>query len=104
MSGGGDNLQFYLRRLAVACSYADRRYLAQLLRLVDLLASGRFEEAIEAADTLSEPLERFGLRETVGALSSMLASRDASAQAREEAQNWFLRIKMAIQRRLFAES
>ncbi len=104
MSEGVDNLQFYLRRLAVACSYADPRYLAQLLRLVDLLASERFEEAVEAADTLAEPLERFGLRESVGALSSILGSQDTPAQAKEEAQNWFLKIKMAIQRRLFSES
>ncbi len=100
MGDGVESLQFYLKRLAVACSYAEERYLAQLLRLIDLLDSGRFEEAVQAADTLAEPLERFGLRESVGAIASILGSGEVSPQAREEAQSWLLRIKMTIQRRM----
>jgi len=95
------SIDFYLRRLAVACSYSNEKYTAQLIRLLDLLIEGRFDEAEQAAENLAEPLATFDLSESVESVISTLKSGESSERAK--VRDWLGRIRLTLKRRLLDE-
>lgn len=92
------SIDFYLRRLAVACSYSNEKYTPQLIRLLDLIIEERFEEAEEALESLAEPLAKFDLSESVTSVISALKSGESSERAK--IRDWLGRIRLTLKRRL----
>ncbi len=95
------SIDFHLRRLAVACSYSNEKYTAQLIRLLDLIIEERFEEAEEALESLAEPLAKFDLSESVTSLISALKSGESSERAK--VRDWLGRIRLTLKRRLVGQ-
>ena len=95
------SIDFYLRRLAVACSYSNEKYTPQLIRLLDLIIEERFEEAEEALESLAEPLAKFDLSESVTSVISTLKSGESSERAK--VRDWLGRIRLTLKRRLVGQ-
>ena len=95
------SIDFYLRRLAVACSYSNEKYTPQLIRLLDLIIEERFEEVEEALESLAEPLAKFDLSESVTSVISTLKSGESSERAK--VRDWLGRIRLTLKRRLVGQ-